>query len=220
MRFVCCCVALLALAIPALPGASGASQRVEFGFASDAPAQAEEEATALKGLEGPAQIVRDGVGVPHVYAKSEHDAYFLVGYLHAQDRLFQMDQSRRQASGTLAELLGSGAIASDVQLRTIGLRRAAARSLEAVSPQSREVSTPTPPESTLGSPPPGPTGVCGARADRGGALDASRHDGDLEASRLRALFRGRGHRRTQQLSPTRAPAPRKASTAPRSSSRT
>jgi penicillin G amidase len=92
----------------------------------------------LAGLEGPAQIVRDGVGVPHVYAKSERDAYFLVGYLHAQDRLFQMDQSRRQAAGTLAELLGSSAVASDVQLRTIGLRRAAARSLEVLSPQARD----------------------------------------------------------------------------------
>ena len=37
-------------------------------------------------------------GVPHIFAKSEHDAYFMVGYLHAQDRLFQMDSSRRQAS--------------------------------------------------------------------------------------------------------------------------
>jgi penicillin G amidase len=48
-----------------------------------------------------------------------------------------MDQSRRQASGTLAELLGPSAVASDVQLRTIGLRRAAARSLEELSPQAR-----------------------------------------------------------------------------------
>jgi penicillin G amidase len=100
--------------------------------------QADDEPLQLGGLEGPAQVVRDGVGVPHIYAKSERDAYLLVGYLHAQDRLFQMDSSRRQASGTLAELLGPGAIPSDVQLRTIGLRRAAARSLEVLSAEARE----------------------------------------------------------------------------------
>ena len=100
--------------------------------------QADDEPLQLGGLEGPAQVVRDGVGVPHIYAKSERDAYLLVGYLHAQDRLFEMDSSRRQASGTLAELLGPSAIPSDVQLRTIGLRRAAARSLEVLSAEARE----------------------------------------------------------------------------------
>ena len=82
-------------------------------------------------------MLRDTFGVPHVFAKSEHDAYFMVGYLHAQDRLFQMDSSRRQANGTLAELLGSSALASDVQLRTLGVRRAAVRSMAAISPESR-----------------------------------------------------------------------------------
>lgn len=90
--------------------------------------------TSLAGLQGPVKVVRDGVGAPHVYAKGEHDAYFMVGYLHAEDRLFQMDQSRRQASGRLAELLGSGALSTDASLRTLGLRRAAARSLDAMSP--------------------------------------------------------------------------------------
>jgi penicillin amidase len=63
----------------------------------------------------------------------------MVGYLHAQDRLFQMDSTRRQASGTLAELLGPSALASDVQLRTLGLRRAAVRSQAAISPESAAV---------------------------------------------------------------------------------
>jgi penicillin G amidase len=123
-RLAFCAVALVAVAIVVVPGASSAPKQ--------------STALPLAGLEGPAQIVRDGVGVPHVYAKSERDAYFLVGYLHAQDRLFQMDQSRRQAAGTLAELLGPSAVGSDVELRTIGLRRAAARSLEVLSPQARE----------------------------------------------------------------------------------
>ena len=95
------------------------------------------ETVDVAGLERKATVLRDTFGVPHVFAKSEHDAYFMVGYLHAQDRLFQMDSSRRQASGTLAELLGSSALASDVQLRTLGVRRAAVRSMAAISPESR-----------------------------------------------------------------------------------
>ena len=94
----------------------------------------ESRPTAVAGLDGPVRVVRDTFGIPHVFAQGDHDAYFMVGYLHAQDRLFQMDQTRRQASGTLAELLGPAALASDVQLRTLGLRRAAAKSLAALSP--------------------------------------------------------------------------------------
>ena len=58
--------------------------------------------------------------------------------MHAQDRLFQID-TRRQADGTLAELLGPAALPTDVQLRTIGLHRAAARSLPALSGDTRAV---------------------------------------------------------------------------------
>jgi penicillin G amidase len=120
-------VALLALAaLLALPGASLAHRP-----------KTKAETVNVAGLQRPAKVLRDTFGVPHVFAKSEHDAYFMVGYLHAQDRLFQMDSSRRQASGTLAELLGPSALESDVPLRTLGLRRAAVRSLAAISPQSR-----------------------------------------------------------------------------------
>jgi penicillin amidase len=121
-------IALAALAtLMALPAAS---------FAHHKP---KAESVKLPGLERPVTVLRDGVGVPHVYAKSDHDAYFMVGYLHAQDRLFQMDSSRRQASGTLAELLGPSALSSDAQLRTLGLRRAAARSLAAISPETKAI---------------------------------------------------------------------------------
>jgi penicillin amidase len=91
----------------------------------------------LPGLYAAAQVWRDAYGIAHVRATNEHDLYFLQGYVHAQDRLFQMDVNRRQASGTLAELLGPGALASDVDLRTLGLRRAAVRSLGIVSARAR-----------------------------------------------------------------------------------
>ena len=73
------------------------------------------------------RLMRDRFGVPHISARNDHDVYFMQGYVHAGDRFFQMDASRRQASGTLAELLGPDALPGDVQLRTLGLRRAAAR---------------------------------------------------------------------------------------------
>jgi penicillin amidase len=94
-------------------------------------------AAAPSGHGEPAGITRDRFGVAHVHASSQHDLFFLQGWVHADDRLFQMDTSRRQASGTLAELLGPAAVASDVQLRTIGLRRAAERSLAVISPAGR-----------------------------------------------------------------------------------
>lgn len=77
------------------------------------------------GMRLPGQITRDANGVAHIRAFTDYDAVFLNGWVHAQDRLFMMDENRRTASGTLAELLGLPAVASDVQLRTLGLRRAA-----------------------------------------------------------------------------------------------
>lgn len=71
------------------------------------------------------QIVRDANGVAHLRAFTDYDVVFLNGWVHAQDRLFQMDENRRTANGTLAELLGTSALPNDVQLRTLGLSRAA-----------------------------------------------------------------------------------------------
>jgi penicillin amidase len=88
----------------------------------------------LPGLKAPAVVLRDRDGVPHIYARDEHDALFMQGYVTAEDRLFQIDYVRRTASGTLAELVGAAALPSDVELRTIGLRRAAERSFAAYSP--------------------------------------------------------------------------------------
>src|ERR1041385_9203472 len=87
----------------------------------------------LPELEAAAHITRDHWGIAHISARNDHDLFFLQGYVHAQDRLFQMDVSRRIASGTLAELVGEAALAQDVQLRTIGLHRAAERSLDVQS---------------------------------------------------------------------------------------
>ena len=88
---------------------------------------------------GAATLSVDSEGIPHVRAASEHDLYSMQGQAHAGQRLFQMDYNRRLASGTLAELVGSGALPSDGQRRTLGLRRAAERSYAAASPSTRAV---------------------------------------------------------------------------------
>ncbi|HSP34217.1 MAG TPA: penicillin acylase family protein, partial [Thermoanaerobaculia bacterium] len=93
--------------------------------------------TKLPGMQLPGMVTREDNGIPHVFALTTHDAWFLNGWLHAQDRLFQMDTSRRIAEGTLAELLGTPALSNDVQLRTLGLGRAAAASLPVVSADAR-----------------------------------------------------------------------------------
>src|SRR3989454_873039 len=91
----------------------------------------------LAGLQDAARITIDDEGIAHVRASNEHDLYFMQGWVHAGDRLFQMDYNRRLASGTLAELVGMAALTTDVQLRTLGLRRGAQRSLDAASPRFR-----------------------------------------------------------------------------------
>src|SRR5690625_806611 len=76
------------------------------------------------------KITTDNKGIPHIEATNNKDLFFAQGYAQARDRLFQMDLSRRQASGTLSELVGAQAVDNDKYFRTLGLRRAAKDSLE------------------------------------------------------------------------------------------
>jgi len=80
---------------------------------------------ATKLLSAPGSISIDAEDVAVIQGATDNDVAFLQGYAAARDRLFQLDFSRRGASGTAAELVGAAALASDVQLRTLGLRRAA-----------------------------------------------------------------------------------------------
>lgn len=79
----------------------------------------------VPGLQAEVQILRDEWGVPHIYAENEHDLFFAQGYVHAQDRLWQMEYNRRTGYGTLSEVFGELSVNGDRFLRTIGLRRAA-----------------------------------------------------------------------------------------------
>ncbi|MCH7409843.1 penicillin acylase family protein [Belliella sp. DSM 111904] len=75
----------------------------------------------LDELKSDADIFYDNYGIPHIYAENEHDAYFSLGFVHAQDRLFQMEMMRRVGSGTLAELLGEELLDVDKFFRTLGI---------------------------------------------------------------------------------------------------
>ena len=93
------------------------------------------------GLELPARISRDAVGVPTITARSSHDAFFAIGWIHAQDRLWQMEWQRRVGAGRLAELVGPAAVASDSFMRTLGLYRLAAADVETLDRPTREALT-------------------------------------------------------------------------------
>ena len=82
---------------------------------------------AVEGAQDPFTVVRDTHGIPHVFAAREHDAWFALGLLHAQDRLWQLEMNRRIVAGRLAEVLGPGALETDRFLRTLGVRRNAER---------------------------------------------------------------------------------------------
>lgn len=89
----------------------------------------------LPGLTAPVEIVRDSHAIPHILSSSRHDAFFALGYTHAQERMFQMDLFRRFGRGRLAEVAGSLAIDADIYARTIGAARAAEADYAAASPE-------------------------------------------------------------------------------------
>ncbi|HCA23929.1 MAG TPA: penicillin acylase family protein, partial [Pseudomonas sp.] len=90
----------------------------------------------LEGLTAPVSVYYDAWGVPHIDAQSEHDAYLALGYVHAQDRLFQMDLLRRIGGGRLSELFGAESFATDRFFRTLGISRYARQYAERLEQQA------------------------------------------------------------------------------------
>src|SRR5439155_2133652 len=97
------------------------------------------ETLDVPGLEERVEILFDRWGVAHVYARGEHDASFAHGYVHARDRLWQMELNRRIAKGELAEILGPGALPADRFLRRLGFRRAAEAATAALDPEDAAI---------------------------------------------------------------------------------
>jgi penicillin amidase len=93
----------------------------------------------LPGLAKPVEVLRDIYGVPHISAQSFADAIYALGYVHAQDRLWQMEVNRCTAAGRLAEAFGEGALETDRFLRTIGVRRAAEANFKQLDTETRSL---------------------------------------------------------------------------------
>ncbi|RYU57910.1 penicillin acylase family protein [Methylolobus aquaticus] len=93
----------------------------------------------LAGLEREVAVTQDGLAVPVIRAGSRVDAYRALGYLHARDRLFQMDLARRKSAGELAEILGDKLLATDRRQRVYQARQAARTAAAALPPEQRTV---------------------------------------------------------------------------------
>ncbi len=79
----------------------------------------------LGGLQAPVEVLRDAAGVPHIYADNVHDLFMAQGYMHAQDRFYQMDVWRHTTAGRLSEMFGKATLEDDRFLRTMGWHRVA-----------------------------------------------------------------------------------------------
>jgi len=95
--------------------------------------------TPLDGLEHPADIHRDAYGIPHMRTGSLHDAFFVQGFVHAQDRLWQMDLDRRRAYGRWAELAGQAALPMDIFARRTRLEAGSRIDYDAFSDETRSM---------------------------------------------------------------------------------
>ena len=82
-------------------------------------------AVTVAGISAPIDIIRDADAIPHIFASTELDALYGLGYVHAQDRLWQMEFQRRIGHGRLSEIFGAATLPQDRFLRTVGFARAA-----------------------------------------------------------------------------------------------
>ena len=93
----------------------------------------------ISGLSAPVEIVRDAEGVPHIFARTAEDLALALGFVHAQDRLWQMELERRAGQGRLSEIFGERTYTTDVFLRTLDLYGYAERSLARLEPDAQRM---------------------------------------------------------------------------------
>ena len=91
----------------------------------------------VAGLERAAEVVRDDYGIPQIYADTAEDLFFTQGFVHAQDRFFEMDFRRHVTQGRLAELVGSSGLDTDVYVRSLGWYEVAEQELALLDSSSR-----------------------------------------------------------------------------------
>jgi penicillin G amidase len=98
----------------------------------------EQGSRLMAGVHSEVHIARTASGVPSITVDNDSDAFFAMGYVHAQDRLWQLERQRRMTQGKLAEVFGKGAVGLDIYMRTLGLYRNAELSVTALSEPSRQ----------------------------------------------------------------------------------
>jgi penicillin amidase len=91
----------------------------------------------VPGLKGQVEVLRDSYGIPQIYADNPEDLFLAQGYVHAQDRFFEMDFRRHLAAGRLSEFFGKSQLESDTYIRTLGWRRVAEQELALLAPSTR-----------------------------------------------------------------------------------
>ena len=129
--------ALLALIIIAVVLAAGAGAWLYWRAKACLPQL--DGTIKVAGLAGRVEVLRDAYGVPHLRASSQEDVLFAQGYVTAQDRLWQMDLSRRFAHGELSEILGEATLKFDIESRTLGFPQACDRAFAELDPDSRRM---------------------------------------------------------------------------------
>lgn len=88
---------------------------------------------SLKGLKAEVKIIIDNWGLPHIFAQNEKDLFFACGYMQAQERMWQMDLTRRAGFGKLSEIFGKRTLEKDKVMRNLGLKEAAFKDYEKLS---------------------------------------------------------------------------------------
>ena len=122
-------MALLVILIAAVAGAFWLRHEVRSSLAQlDGTHQ-------IPGLTAPVRVERDRLGIPSIHGATREDVARALGFLHAQDRFFQMDLARRRAAGELAALVGARALALDHEIRIHRFRAEAHRAVELLTPE-------------------------------------------------------------------------------------
>ncbi|HME54182.1 MAG TPA: penicillin acylase family protein [Candidatus Lokiarchaeia archaeon] len=94
---------------------------------------------SVEGLSAPVEIIRDKWGIPHIYAAEDNDVLFAQGFVHAQDRLWQMELHRRMACGRLSELIGKEALDTDRATRTFGFYQLARKASASIDEDTKHL---------------------------------------------------------------------------------
>src|SRR5262245_23655407 len=140
------CVVLLAGLIFALANASAQPPKPKHSTeellkkAKQVVTQTEGE-LKLPGLKEPVEVLRDRWGIAHIYAKNQHDLFFAQGFVAAQDRLFQIDIWRRQATGEMAEVFGPEYAEADMFARLMQYRGKMEDEWTSYAPDTKEIAT-------------------------------------------------------------------------------